>query len=83
MHIVVTHKATLVTLGDFGDPHVLLGVVGIILTFALYTLKIRGSFIIAVLITSILAWVLKLAPYPSEFFSMPASIGTYRLSIRL
>ncbi|MBH0235561.1 NCS2 family permease [Helicobacter pylori] len=75
MHIVVTHKATLVTLGDFGDPHVLLGVVGIILTFALYTLKIRGSFIIAVLITSTLAWVLKLAPYPSEFFSMPASIG--------
>lgn len=75
MHIAVTHKATLVTLGDFSDPHVLLGVVGIVLTFALYTLKIKGSFIIAVLITSILAWVLKLAPYPSEFFPCPLALA--------
>ncbi|WP_104748829.1 NCS2 family permease [Helicobacter cetorum] len=83
MHIVTTSQATLVTLGDFSDPQVLLGIIGIILIFALHTLKIKGSFILAVLITSIIAWVFQLSPYPKEFFSMPASISPIALQLHI
>ena len=76
MHMIVADKATFVTLGHFTDPHVMLGAFGLLMTLILYAYRIRGSFILAVAITSIVGWVL--VPdlkMPSEFFSMPASIS--------
>lgn len=75
MGMVVANPAVLVGLGDFGDPKVLIGVVGLVLVFGLYAWKIKGAFILAVLLTSIITWVFGIAPYPTEFFSMPSSIA--------
>ncbi len=75
MGMVVANPAVFVGIGNFKDPNVLLGVVGLLLVFAFYAWKIKGAFILAVLVTSTIAWVSGIAPYPTEFFSMPASIS--------
>ena len=73
--IVVKNDAVLVGLGNFKDVHLLIGVLGMVLVFAFYAWKLKGAFILAILATSIVAWVSGIAPYPTEFLSMPASIS--------
>ncbi len=82
MHIIVANKATIVSLGDFSNPHVILGVFGIFLALILYAYKIRGAFIIAVIISSIIGWsfINDLKP-PTQFFSMPQSIAPIALKL--
>jgi len=76
MHIIVADKATFVTLGHFSDPHVILGSFGILLSLILYAYRIKGAFILSVIISSIIGWTLiGDLKAPSEFFSMPASIS--------
>ncbi len=75
MGIVVKNDAVLVGLGNFKDIHLLIGVLGLVLVFAFYAWKLKGAFILAILATSIVAWVSGIAPYPTEFLSMPASIS--------
>jgi AGZA family xanthine/uracil permease-like MFS transporter len=73
--IIVPDKATLVTLGHLGEPKVLLGVFGLFLTLVLYTFKIRGAFILGVLLTSIVGWIAGMGKVPEHLFSLPASIA--------
>ncbi len=75
MGIVVNNDAVLVGLGNFKDSHLLIGILGLVLVFAFYAWRLKGAFILAILVTSIVAWVLGIAPYPTEFLSMPASIS--------
>ncbi|NLK66558.1 MAG: NCS2 family permease [Campylobacteraceae bacterium] len=75
MGLIVHSDATLVTLGDLSDTNTLLGVFGLLMVMTFWALKIKGAFIIAVLITSIFAWVFGISPYPTEFFSLPSSIS--------
>jgi len=76
MHIIVADKATFVTLGHFSDPHVILGSFGILLSLILYAYRIKGAFILSVIISSIIGWTLiGDLKAPSEFFSMPAFIS--------
>ncbi len=75
MGMVVNNDAVLVGLGDFKSPSVLLGVLGLILVFGLSAWKVKGAFIIAVIIASIVGWVSGVAPYPTDFLAMPASIA--------
>ena len=76
MHIIVADKATFVKLGHLGDPHVILGAFGILLALTLYAYRIKGAFILSVIISSIIGWSfigdLKM---PTHFFSMPESIA--------
>ncbi len=81
MGMVVANPAVLVGVGNFKSPSVLLGVLGLVLVFAFYSWRIKGAFILAVLVTSIIAWVAGIAPYPTEFFSMPASIAPIALQL--
>jgi len=81
MGMIVANPAVLVGVGNFKNPTVLLGVLGLILVFAFYSWKLKGAFILAVLTTSVIAWVVGLAPYPTEFFSMPASIAPIALQL--
>jgi adenine/guanine/hypoxanthine permease len=81
MGMIVSSKATLVTLGDFSDPNVLLGVLGLILSFVFYAYKIRGAFILAIAITSIVGWILGLGTLPDAVFSVPASISPIMLKL--
>lgn len=46
--IITAHGSTLVTLGDFSHPAVLLGIFGIVLAVVLFALKNRFSLIIAI-----------------------------------
>ena len=75
MGMIVPDSSVLVSMGDFKDPQVLLGVLGLILVFSLTSWKIKGAFIVSVFATSLIAWLFEIAPYPTEYFSLPASIA--------
>ena len=82
MHIIVPDKATFVTLGHLSDPHVLLGVFGILLSLILYAYRVKGAFILSVIITSLIGWsFIGDFKFPTEFFSMPASIEPIALKL--
>ncbi|GGD43811.1 guanine permease [Malaciobacter pacificus] len=74
MGMIVGNDATLVELGDFSKPEVLIGVLGLVLSFSFYAYKLRGAFILSILITSITAWIIGIGDFPKEFISIPASI---------
>jgi len=75
MGIIVENKATLVSIGDFSNSNVLLGILGLVLAFSFYSYRIKGSFILSITITSIVAWTFGIGSFPSEFLSVPASIS--------
>ncbi len=75
MGVVVDNPATLVSLGDIKNPYVLLGILGFILAAVFYSYRIKGAFILSIIITSIIAWIFGLAKLPDGIVSMPASIS--------
>lgn len=75
MGIITANKATLVSIGDFSDSNVLLGVLGLVLAFLFYAYKLKGAFIFSIFITAVAGWVFGLAKIPTELFSAPASIA--------
>ena len=75
MGMVIANPAVLVGVGNFKNPNVLLGVLGLVLVFAFYSWRLKGAFILAVVLTAIVAWIAGIAPYPTEFFSLPASVA--------
>jgi AGZA family xanthine/uracil permease-like MFS transporter len=81
MGMIIANPAVLVGVGNFKNPNVLLGVLGLILVFAFYSWKIKGAFILAVILTSVIAWVLGIAPYPTGLFSFPASPSSIVLQL--
>ena len=81
MGFIVNNDAVLVGIGNFKDPNVLLGVLGLFLVVCFWAWKIKGAFILAVLVTSVIAWVLGIAPHPKEIFSTPASISPIFLEL--
>ena len=74
MGIIVANKATLVSLGDLNNPAVLLGVFGLFVTLAFYTFRVKGAFIIAILLTSIVGWSFGIGEVPSSIIGLPESI---------
>jgi len=74
MGFIVESQATLVQLGDLTKPNVLLGALGLLIVAILWSLKIRGAFLLAILITAIIGWMMGLAPMPSAIVSTPAPI---------
>ena len=81
MGMIVSNEATLVSLGDFSNSNVLLGVLGLILAFSFYAYRIKGSFILSIAITSIVAWIFGLGQVPDSLFSSPASISPIFLQL--
>ena len=75
MGIVVENPATLVGLGDFSNPSVLLGLFGLVTVFTLYNVRVKGAFILAITLTSIMGWAMGIADAPKSFISMPSSIS--------
>jgi len=75
MGIIVNDEATLVSLGDLTNIEVQLGLVGILTVFILSSRNIKGAFLISVITTSIIAYILGIAQAPSEFTSAPVSIA--------
>jgi len=75
MGMIVDNPATLVSLGDFTKDTVMLGTFGLILTFVLFSYKLKGAFIFSILITSIVGWVFGIGEAPRELLSAPSSIS--------
>ncbi len=75
MGMIVDNPATLVQLGDFSKPEVLVGVLGLVLSFTLYAYRIKAAFILAIAVTSIVAWSFGIGALPKEIFSLPVSIA--------
>jgi len=73
--IIVDSPSTLVTLGDFADSHVLLGLFGLTLAVFFTVKKYKGAFILSIFLTTILAWIIGIEKLPQDFISMPASMA--------
>ncbi len=63
--IVVDHPETLIGPGDLRDPHVLISLGGLLLIGSLMARRIQGAILIGVVVVSLTAWLVGLAPAPS------------------
>ena len=73
--IVVNGTGTVLTLGNLGDPHPLLALVGLIIIIVLYSLKVPGSVLIGILATTIISIPVGVTQIPEGWvpFSVPAA----------
>ncbi|HAA1707646.1 TPA_asm: NCS2 family permease [Campylobacter jejuni] len=73
MGVIMHNKDTLVSIGNFKSPHVLFGIFTLALIIFFWAIKLRGDFILGVLVSSIIAWIFHLdnASFPVQIFSWP------------
>ncbi|MDD2430791.1 MAG: NCS2 family permease [Firmicutes bacterium] len=74
--IMVSDPATFLGLGDVTSAPVLLAVLGLIITAVLMYKNVKGSILIGMAVTTVLAWITKVAPAPQGFFALP-QFGTW------
>ncbi len=75
MGFVAPHPATFVTLGNLADPKIILGIIGMFSIICLVVWKVKGAFIISIIFTAIVGYIMGVAKAPDTLFSMPASIA--------
>jgi AGZA family xanthine/uracil permease-like MFS transporter len=75
MKIVTDSPSTLVTIGNFHDSHILLGLFGLALAIFFTLKKYRGAFILSIVLTTMAAWISGIEKLPEQFVSMPASMA--------
>ncbi len=73
--IVVPYEATLVTLGDLGNPNTLLAIFGLLVTSLLLLRKLKGAVFYGIVITAIVGMVFGLAPVPDGVVDTPPSLA--------
>ncbi|EJV1748154.1 NCS2 family permease [Campylobacter jejuni] len=73
MGVIMHNKDTLVSIGNFKSPYVLFGIFTLALIIFFWAIKLRGAFILGVLVSSIIAWIFHLdnASFPVQIFSWP------------
>jgi AGZA family xanthine/uracil permease-like MFS transporter len=69
--LIVDSPATLVTLGDLGNPLLLIALAGFVLTAALVVAKIRGGLLWGILAVTLVCWLSGFASAPTSFFALP------------
>lgn len=74
--LVVDNPATLVTLGDVHAPATLLALLGLAILSVLLVLKVRGAIFIGIVATAVLGWVLGLATWAPQPYSLEEMTGT-------
>jgi len=74
--LVVTNEATLVGLGDIHAPTTQLALLGLAILSVLTVLKVRGAIMIGIVVTSGLGWLLHLASWAPQPYSLEAMTGT-------
>jgi adenine/guanine/hypoxanthine permease len=75
LKLVTASPSTLVTLGDLKDPHVLIGLFGLLLAVFFTLKRYQGAFILSVVLTALLAWAAGIEKMPEHFVSWPASMA--------
>jgi AGZA family xanthine/uracil permease-like MFS transporter len=75
--VIVDNPATLVSLGDMKSPGVIVGLLGILVTGVLFARNVKGSLLIGILFSTILALILGVAQMPEgyKFVSAPPSLS--------
>jgi AGZA family xanthine/uracil permease-like MFS transporter len=66
-------------IGNFHDPHVLMAIVGFIITAALLSWRIRGAILLGIVLTAVLGFSLGLGSAPHAAIGLPF-VGEYSLS---
>ena len=72
--VVIDNEATLVSLGDFSSPTVILTVIGIVITSALLIRRVRGALLIGIVATTIIGIPLGVTQF-NGLLSTPPSIA--------
>jgi AGZA family xanthine/uracil permease-like MFS transporter len=74
--LVVANPATLVGLGDIHSSTVLLALLGLAILSALTVLKVRGAIFLGIVATAVLGWILGLAQWAPQPYSLQQMTGT-------
>ncbi|MCU0535318.1 MAG: NCS2 family permease [Hydrococcus sp. Prado102] len=69
--IIVASDATTTTLGNFKNPSTLMALLGIFITAAFFARRIKGALILGILTTALLAWILRISPFPEQIIGLP------------
>lgn len=69
--IVVSNPATIVGLGDFTNPGVLLAIAGIVITALLLVRKVIGAVFYGIIITAVVGMIFQIIPLPDGIVSAP------------
>ena len=72
--IVQDSAATLVKLGDIGEPATLLAIIGLVITSVLLVLKVKGALLIGIIITAIIGIPMGVTKF-SGIVSAPPSVA--------
>ena len=74
--LVVANPATLVGLGDIHASTTLLALLGLAILSILMVLKVRGAIFIGIVATAVLGWILGLATWNPQPYSLEEMTGT-------
>lgn len=69
--IVVNDEATLITFGSVYDPVFLVGIISVVVTFALYVFKIKGYILWGIIIAAVAGIPLGVTTMPTGIVQMP------------
>lgn len=73
MNLIVPDDSTMIALGDFSTS-LILGLIGLTLILILESKKVKGSILIGIIVTTLLAIFFDSASLPESFVSLPPSI---------
>jgi adenine/guanine/hypoxanthine permease len=73
MGLIVHNDATLISLGKWNIQNII-GIFGLFITIFLLLIKVRGAILIGIVVSTIVAIILKQTQIPSYFVSYPPSI---------
>lgn len=73
--IIVDNPATLISIGDLTAPPALVAIFGLLVIGVLLKKNVRGSLLIGILASTILAIILGVTNLPTKVFSLPPSLA--------
>ena len=89
-NIIVSNPHSIVSLGDFSSPKVLLGFIGILFTIILVNRGVRGALILSILAITLAGMLIpgaaqgsRITPLPHQLFGWPHSIAPTFLKLDL
>jgi len=71
--IIASSEATKTTLGDLGDPAVVVAIVGIFVTAGLLAARVIGALLLGIVATAALAFAVGITPFPEAAVAVPAA----------
>jgi AGZA family xanthine/uracil permease-like MFS transporter len=74
--IIVANQSTLVGLGKFSEPPVILAALGILFTVILLVRKVNSAILLGIAVISCLGIPFGISHWPSHLFSLPVPSGT-------